>query len=286
MVENNDKKMQISSADLLKNPQGFADDSPAVEPSFAEEYDEDDQVLFLYSQLMNTPFNRTDIISGIERSIYTELSADPEDTLAMITFMQSQIMLGNHPKAKALAYKLWEVGGELEDIEEYIYINALLNLGLLEMASVLLKPKFETLTASIDYYYPLLLKLCTMTGNVYLLERLITHPNAPEDDNDYMQILTRYKNYNYADHFKNVQRIIMENVKESICVYDYDVTGGVMSEIVSEIYVGGDGAVLRQLESSLNEKLNEYYRSANIEKLSNYNWKLLPVSSHPVIGID
>lgn len=285
MVENNNKKFFTSSADLLNNTQTFGSEQTFAS-DFEEGNNEDDQVLFLYAQLMNTSFARTDIIAKIERSIYTELSKDTEDALAKITFLQTQIMQGNNPKAKAIAYKIWEVGGNLSEIEEYIYINALLNVGLLEMASVLLKPKFERLTDSIGYYYPLLLKLCTMTGNVYLLERLITHPNAPEDDTDYMQILTRYKNYNYTEHFKNVQRIIMENIKDCVCIYDYEVTEGIMGEISSEIYIGGDDTSIQQIKNNISEKLQAYYQKSNIDKLSSYSWELFPIKNHPIIGID
>lgn len=275
MVEDLNKK-GYSSADLLNQ---------SVKTPSAESY-ETDQVLFLYNQLMNTPFTRIDIITDIEKSLYDELAANPTDTLALIAFLQSQTMLGNYSKAKAIAYKLWELGSSLGRMEEYLYINNLLNLGLLEMASVLIKPKFETLTASIDFYYPLLLKLSTMTGNVYLLERLISHPNAPEKDEDYMQIISRYKSYNYVDHFKNVQRIVIENIKDSLCTYDYDVTSGVMQEIEVILYLNGDNNSRQKIEEQLETKLQEYYTSANIEKLSSFSWRIKPISSHPFLGLD
>lgn len=245
----------------------------------------DDQVLFLYRQLMNLPFSKVDTISQIEKSLYTELAANPGDTLALIALMQTQTSLGNHEKAKALAYKIWEVGSKLIKEEEYVYVNNLLNIGLLEMASVLLKPKFEKLSEHIAYQYPMLLKLSTMTGNTYLLERLITHPNVPENDELYMKIITRYKNYKYTDHFKNVQRLIMEHVKERLCVYDYDILGPVMEELEVTLYLTGDTMELRTVNEELEEKLDNYYKSANIEKLSSFSWRIKPVSTHPAIGL-
>lgn len=281
MVEDLNKK-NYSSADLLNE----MTPSTSYNNSTPEDDEDDDQVLFLYTQLMNTPFTRIDIITDIEKSLYTSLAADPEDTLALIAFLQSQTMLGNYSKAKALAYKLWELGSELGQMEEYLYINNLLNLGLLEMASVLLKPKFETLTTSIEFYYPLLLKLSTMTGNSYLLERLISHPNAPEKDDDYMKIISRYKSYNYVDHFKNIQRIIIENTKDALCTYDYDVTGGVMQEVEIILYLNGDNNSRQKIEEQINDKLQEYYTSANIEKLSSFSWRIKPIGSHPAVGLD
>lgn len=246
----------------------------------------DDQVLFLYSQLMNLPFSKVDTISLIEKSLYTELSKNPQDTLALIALMQVQTSLGNREKAKALAYKIWEVGSKLLKEEDYVYINNLLNLGLLEMASTLLKPRFENLSSQIEFYYPMLLKLSTMTGSCQLVERLVTHPNAPEKDDLYQKIISRYKSYNYADHFKNVQRIIIETVKDRLCVYDYDILGPVMEEIEITMYLTGEPSELQNTREELEEKLAEYYKSANIEKLSSFSWRIKSVSSHPAIGFD
>lgn len=246
----------------------------------------DDQVLFLYSQLMNLPFSKIETISLIEKSLYAELSKNPDDTLALIALMQTQTALGNHEKAKALAYKIWEVGNKLLKEEDYVYVNNLLNIGLLEMASALLKPRFENLSSQIEFYYPMLLKLSTMTGSSQLIERLATHPNAPEKDDLFLKIISRYKSYNYTDHFKNVQKIILETVKGRLCVYDYDILGPVMEEIEVTLYLTGDTIELQNTREELEEKLADYYKSANIEKLSSFSWRIKSVSSHPAMGFD
>lgn len=248
--------------------------------------DIEDQVMFLYIQLMNTPFSKINIISDIERSLYQEISADPDDYLGLLALMQAQTMLGNHDKAKAFAYKIWENGSKLEEMEEYLYINNLLNLGLLDMASVLLKPRLENLLVHIENFYPLMLKIAVMTGNSYLIERLAANPNAPEDDQTLLGIISRYKNYNYVEHFKNVQKIVLDTLKNNLCAYDYGIESGVFDEIDVVFYVNGDGDEVARLNNDLTEKLNAYYASANIEKMSNYTWRIKPVSSHPAEGIE
>lgn len=278
-------------AENINNTPKFIEDEPvnyntAVSASMLHADKNDDQVLFLYSQLMNLPFSKIDTISLIEKSLYTELSKNPNDTLALIALMQAQTSLGNHEKAKALAYKIWEVGNKLLKEEDYIYVNNLLNIGLLEMASALLKPRFENLSSQIKFYYPMLLKLSTMTGSTQLIERLATHPNAPEKDDLYLKIISRYKSYNYTEHFKNVQRIIIETVKDRLCVYDYDILGPVMEEIEVTLYLTGDTMELQNVREELEEKLADYYKSANIEKLSSFSWRIKSVSSHPAIGLD
>lgn len=252
-----------------------------------DDYDDvEDQVMFLYIQLMNTAFSKVNIISDIERSLYQEIAENPDDYLALIALMQAQTMLGNHEKAKAFAYKIWENGALLEEMEEYLYINNLLNLGLLDMASVLLKPRLENLLAHIENFYPLMLKIAVMTGNSYLIERLAANPNAPEDDSILLNIITRYKNYNYVDHFKNVQKIVVETLADNLCAYDYAVEHGIFDEIELTLYVNGGNDEVERLNNTLSEKLAAYYDSADIEKMSNYSWRLKPVASHPAEGID
>lgn len=245
---------------------------------------EDDQILFLYNQLMNLPFNQKETIFLIEKSLYQEINENSTDNLALIALMQAQTMLGNYDKAKAFAYKLWDKGSKMIRAERYLYINNLLNLGLLDMSSSLLKPYFDNLSEEIKKYYPIMLKFATMRGNVYLLERLVNNPQAPKEDL-YKRLITIYKNYNYADHFKNVQKIILQELNEKLCVYDYELESFPFPELKSFLYVSAAGNELEELENSLKEKLQEYYTKMQIEKLSNFSWEIHPVFKHKALGL-
>lgn len=282
MAENEDKSLYNSPADTRV----MTASRPAPEIDDEDYDDVEDQVMFLYVQLMNTPYSKINIISDIERSLYQEIGQDPDDYLALIAFMQVQTMLGNHDKAKAFAYKIWENGSQLEDMEEYLYINNLLNLGLLDMASVLLKPRLENLLVHIENFYPLMLKIAVMTGNSYLIERLAANPNAPEDDSILLGIITRYKNYNYLEHFKTVQKTILDTLKDNLCSYDYAIETGVFNEISVSLYVNGDSDEVTRLNNALTEKLNAYYAASNIDKMSNFNWQIKSVITHPAEGLD
>ena len=245
---------------------------------------EDDQILFLYNQLMNQPFNQKEIIFRIEKSLYMEINQNPNDNLAPIALMQAQTMLGNYDKAKAFAYKLWDKGNVMIRAEKYLYINNLLNLGLMDMASSLLKPCFDNLSEEIKKYYPIMLKFATMRGNVYLLERLINNPQAPEED-IYKKVITAYKNYNYVEHFKNVQKIILKELNGKLCVYDYDLENFPLPQLKTDLYVSAQGNELEELENGLKEKLQGYYAEMQIEKLSNFDWKMHPVFTHKALGL-
>lgn len=258
----------------------------AVSSSYLEAPDDGDQIIFLYTQLMNLPFNKIDSIMQIERSLYKEYNVNPQDRLIIIALLQAQIMQGNFDKAKAFAYQLWDMGQQMNRAEKYLYLNSLLNIGLLEMAAGLLKPHFENLSEDIIKYYPMMLKFATMTGNVNLLDRLITHPNMPYNEDLYKKILQRYKNYNYSEHFKNIQRIILEQVKGKLCVYDYDIVGPVMEELQIYLYISSDKNEIEELNNSINTKLQEYYQKVGIERLSSFSLSLFPVFEHKAMGLD
>lgn len=246
----------------------------------------DDQVMFLYIQLMNTPYSQINIISEIEHSLYSEMSKNSEDNLILIALMQIQTMLGNHEKSKAFAYKIWEKGNQLAKMEEYYYINNLMNLGLLDMASVLLKPKFANLMENIELYYPLMIKIAVMTGNVTLIDRLSSNPLFSNEEELLKGIVSKYKNYNYIEHFKAVQKIILEQIPENLCAYEFDVVSDILDEMRISVYLTGDNDTKERLKREIEERLSAYYTSANIEKLSNYSWDIKHISEHPAEGFD
>ena len=88
----------------------FEQDISENDSSVAKE----DQVFFLYTQLMDLPFSQIENIIQLEHSLYLEHNANPQDRLAIIGLLQAQIMLGNYEKASRLQYQ------EIPDIEKKI----------------------------------------------------------------------------------------------------------------------------------------------------------------------
>ena len=247
--------------------------------------DDDDQVLFLYKQLMELPFQKKDTILQIERSLYEEFSEYPDDELIYIALMQVQTMLGNYEKAKAFAYKLWDKGANLGRAEKYLYINNLLNISQLDMASILLKSCFVDFNKGMQEYFAVILKYATMTANANLLERIFTNPNCKNEE-IYYNLFKRYKNYNYLEHFKNIQKILLNNLQGKICVYDYEIIGDVLSTLEISLYVCIDTSEIPEYEKRIAEKIQEYNLQAGIEKMSSFSWKILPISSHSAMGLN
>lgn len=242
----------------------------------------EDQVLFLYTQLMDIPFSNIETIIRLEHSLYIEHNNNPQDKLAIIGLLQAQIMLGNKEKAQSFAYNLWDEGAKLKPTEELLYINNLIDLGLSDMAGELLKPLLENLSQNIKKFFPVMVKFSIMTGNVYLFERLLMNPQAPYQDIDYNQIIALYKKDNNSEHFKNVMKIIQNELKNNLCACEYELS----EELEIYLYLGQDKSEIEETEKQLQEKLASYYQSVGIDELPNFSWSLQPVSQHPAMGLD
>ena len=85
------------------------------------------------------------------------------NTELLILQTHLQIMNSQEQKARAIANRVWELGGNISLMFEKMYLDDLINLGMTDMATVLIRPKFEIinfdepikmLTSSIVVEYP------------------------------------------------------------------------------------------------------------------------------------
>ncbi len=250
----------------------MADD---FEPQTAEE-------LFkpFMDELFAIDYGDHDAIIVVEQKIYNTLQQNPSQIEGLITLMLAQTMLGNRDKAKALANKIWEIGGELPHFFELIFVANLLNLGLLDMASVLLKPRFEKLLENAGYFYPVMIKFALMTGNIFLLQRLEAFPDS-EDDRLLFELADAYEEGKFADQFKNIQKLVLENAGNFLCAYEYNLYDDRgFPEIEIELYVNLDNSSCDQLEKVLLNKIDAFWRSTGNESLNNYNVSVLNIKAH------
>lgn len=95
----------------------------------------------LLSELFRLNYEQQSRITAVEQKIYAALNKAPQQLEGLITLMFAHIMLGNRSKAKSMAHKIWEIGGSLAPFFEQVYIQNLLNLGLIDMAKILLSPR-------------------------------------------------------------------------------------------------------------------------------------------------
>lgn len=250
----------------------MADD---FEPQTAEELFEP-----FMDELFAIDYGDRDAIIVVEQKIYNALQQNPSQIEGLITLMLAQTMLGNRDKAKALANKIWEIGGELPRFFELIFVANLLNLGLLDMASVLLKPRFERLLENAGYFYPVMIKFALMTGNISLLQRLEAFPDS-EDDRLLFELADVYEEGKFSDQFKNIQKLVLENAGNFLCAYEYNLYDDRgFPEIEIELYVNLDNSSCDRLEKVLLTKIDAFWRSTGNEPLNNYTVSVLNIKAH------
>lgn len=237
----------------------------------------------IFDKMLNLDYSRFDEIKSIETEIYAGLQKSPDNLDGLIILMNNQIMQGNRTKAQAIAYKIWEMGGSLSTLAELLYINNLLDIGLLEMASVMLKTRFEEIHNSIADFFPVMQKFALMTGNIALLDK-INACKEVEGTEDMQEICGLYKELKCSEHLKNAQKIIIENLKDNLCSYEYafyDDRG--FTEIEITAYVNLDTAQSAKLEEVIEQKLTAYWTSSGQKRLNNIGLRVESIRNHPAI---
>lgn len=235
----------------------------------------------LLDELLVLNYNQNEEITAVEQKIYEALRHQPSHIIGLITLMYAQIMLGNRSKANALALKIWDIGGSLDPFYEFVFVENLLSLGLLDMASVLLKPRFENLRESIDMFYPAMVKFAVMTGNISLLNRIAEYPDIPVSDDDLFALADVYTESQAVEIFKNIQKIILENCAEYLCSYEYALyhdRGFPELEII--LYVNSDPSFCAHLQASVDAKITAFWRSMGQERLNNFSITVTNIKDH------
>lgn len=224
-------------------------------------------------------------IGKYEQQVYALLKTNPQDVDGLVTFLRIQLMLGNHQKAKSIAYRIWEIGGSLKNISEKSFINDLINLGLLEMASILLKPYFETMAASIKEYGALFLKYAIASGNLNVMEKITLLLPEGATRRAMADFIGVYKFLNYGEAFKNMQRMVIENVKDTLCAYEYILymdRGFTDMEII--LYVGNETTDLAHLKQIIDLQTASACSAKGVKKLNNLGYVVKSIKEYSQSG--
>lgn len=236
----------------------------------------------ILDRLQRMDWHRKADLMSIEDTLYAELNAAPDNLIGLIAMLRSRIMQGNVIKARALVHKIWSIGGEIPPIIEYTYLNSLLDLGMLDMAMTLLRPRLADI-ASVGFFAPAAAKFAVMTGNFNIIERLAANPETSYFDglSDFIGV---YKKLQYTEHFKNMQKIIFETAKNKMAAFEYNVyfDRGI-TDLEAVVYIAGSAAECRELWQEIEKKINGYFVSGNIRRLNNYCLRIRNISEHPPV---
>lgn len=236
--------------------------------------------------LNNLHYNQLEEISNLEKQIYATLKQNTENVIGLIVLMQEQIMVGNQSRAKALAYKIWEIGGKLTPLAENIYICNLINVGLLEMAGILLKTRIDNMSDNFENFYSTILKYAIASGDMFLLEKITKLALNQPERQKIVDFINVNKNLNYVSHFQNIQKLIYDNTKDFVLSYEFNLyndRGFTDLEIV--LYVNNDIQDINQFFEKLEMQIISYCAVKKINRLNNVCFLVREITNHLAVNL-
>ena len=234
-----------------------------------------------YEQLQHLPCHRLDMLQEIEQELYSVLAQNPDNIAGLIVLLKNQQMQGRGEKSRTLAHKIWSIGGDISLYQEYCYIDLLLSLGMLDMALTLLQPRFSNLTDNIDMFAPVMIRFALQTGNIPLLSQVVSASNG-----GYKQLfdefINAYQELEYAEHFKNVQRLIADILREHRLGFSYKLYYDRGFTDLSVIYYTDIPIEsCDNMTQDINRKIDAYHTSSGIKRLYNYEVKIKNIAECP-----
>ena len=221
-------------------------------------------------------------ITYVESQIYDMLKELPEDVNLLVLLLHMQIMQGRQERAKSIAYKVWEIGGEANEKIEKMYIDDLLNIGLSDMAGAALAPHIANLETSIFSYEHILLKYAVFSGNMNLLERLLAYlPDGGKYD-----ILRNWLILNdeceATTHIQFIMDRLIEKIKENILGFSYNLFfDREFPEVEFVFYVDDTIKNYESLREQMHLQISSYCSAHKIDDLINLSVVIYPLQRHP-----
>jgi len=236
----------------------------------------------LYQQVKN--LNPTDTTEILRTTAIIEklISQYPENVELLILQTHTEILNSREQRARALAHRVWEIGGNVSALFEKMYLDDLMNLGLLDMALVLIKPRFANPTDNIEIFPLEMIKFALMTGSVNLLKRVCTYRQDETFFANLLQFADVYETNNYEEHFKNIQKIVIENFGEQICAYDYNIyTDRGFTDVEIILYFSNYNTNLDKYKTLLENRIDSYCLTSHAKRIYNLSFELRNIKDHP-----
>jgi len=235
----------------------------------------------VYRLLAKLDYARQDDILNLEHQLYALIKQNPDDISGLIILMQEQIMRGEQERAKALAYKIWDMGGDMSPSLEALFISNLINVGLIDMAGILLKPKFDALNAYIKIFYPQLFKYAVVTGNLGYIERIAALDDDFERKKALKEFTDVFKVLDAAGHFRALQQSLAGMVKDVTLSQECNIyTDRGFTDLEIVVYVGSEAGDLQTLNNKLEMQITAYCAAKGLPRFNNLCYRVEPISGH------
>lgn len=239
----------------------------------------------LYNLLVKTDFSKQDELLNLEKQLYILIKENPQDIDGLILLMQVQIMIGEQQRAKALAYKIWDLGGNMSVSSEALFIDNLINVGLIDMASILLKPKFDNLKSFINTFFSQLIKYAVAAGNLNFLEQIAVLDANFERKKALQEFVNVFKYLNAVDHFKTLQKNLINMLKDILLGYNFNIyTDRGFTDLEIIVYVGNEAGDKEVLRNKLEMQITAYCVAKSLPRFNNLSYIVLDIKEHPSLA--
>lgn len=235
----------------------------------------------IHEQLQYLPCHRFDMLQKIEQEIYSVLEHNPDNVYGLIVLLKNQQMQGKNEKARMIAHKIWSIGGNITPYQEYCYIDLLLSLGMLDMALTMLQPRFSHLADNVDMFAPIMIRFSLLTGNIPLLSQILSVTNDGQQ-HIFAELISAYQELEYAEHFKNIQKLIAETLRDHRMGFDYKLYfDRGFTDLSVVYYTDIPIPSCADANHELDRKIEAYHTSAGVKRLYNYEVVLRNIAECP-----
>ena len=233
----------------------------------------------IVEELLRCDFSQIYDILPAEKELNILCQNHKKATYPMIGLMLANIMLGNKETALKLAKDIWDIGGELSDFFEEVYVICLLNVGEIKKASVLLDERLDFLAENVDKFYQPMVKYALATGDFELLCKIGEFGNNKNNE-PYLYLFAERCFYNNSKNdFSAIIKIATDNLGNNCSAWGYKTENNGLVNLI--FYTNAETEQNQAWLRTINKKIESYYLSSQSNSDDYLNIKILNIKLCP-----
>lgn len=236
----------------------------------------------VYQYLLSLDYTNVEGIMFLEQQLYGLLQQSPENPDLLALLLHEQIMNNRGQRSRSIAYKIWDAGGNMKPEIERMYIDDLMNLCLLDMAGAALTPAISELEESVKVWPDLLFKYAVISGNMTLLERLLSYMPDRREYNILRDWVGLNEYLHVSSHIPNIMTRLTEKMQDTMLGFSYNLfSDREVPDIEFVFYVDNEVKNYDETREMLNLQISSYCALRKIDDLLNLSTVVYPISRHP-----
>ncbi len=229
--------------------------------------------------LMHLNYSQTSEIEKLRQKLICISEKNNNNSDALIVMMMAEIMSGNRTKALDTEALIWQQGAELTDFFQLIYCDNLINLGEIEKIKILLEDKLTKIGDNLKYFYNIFVRFALITGDLTLLHRISEYENLNIKEETLINFAQKNAFTYAAVDYKKIVNIILSNIKNHLCAFDYGIYDNEEIDIV--FYTPYQNMKNLSLANAIDEEIEEYLKNDDKLALSGISYRIDNITNHP-----